>query len=225
MEEEKSGHEPALRLPKVDKATRNSSHRYAHTDNRPGMGNRATRFPVAFALSPRCYLIVMVASYAQLVVPGSTNTVLGCRRALKTKSKVLGSNNKFVVLGLESTNEEQVQAAAQGMSGCLNTLVLAVLNQEDIRLVLWAYVNGVWTWFYDSNPMYMGCRVCSYAETSINTEGGEAQTLAELFGIPQQHKALAHWLVRRRGLGILYESERYAELARILGIPVKVVAR
>lgn len=165
----------------------------------------------------------MAASHAQLVVKGSdTETVRDCAATLKTKSKVLNHNAKFVVLELESANEDQVQAAGQELSRCLNTLVLGVLNQEDIRLVLSAYTNGVWQWFYDSNPMYLGCRVCSYAETSITAERGEAQTLAELFGIPEQQKALAHWLVRKRGLGILYESERYAELAKILGIPVKV---
>lgn len=116
-------------------------------------------------------------------------------------------------------DEDQLQATALELSKCLNTLALAVLNQEDIRLVLALYDKGVWLDYYDSNPMYMGCRVCSYAETSITAEGGNAQSLAAAFGVPERARALGHWLVRRRGLGFMREAERYGAIAGILGIP------
>lgn len=136
-----------------------------------------------------------------------------------------GSYAQIAVKGLAgyslleaAPDEDALLAKALALSRERQTLALAILNQDDTRLVLAAYQNGEWLEYYDSNPLYLGCRVCSYAEVSINTEGGNAENWARLFGVPAKAKKLQHWLVRKRGLGFLYEHERLAAIAEILGI-------
>ncbi len=135
--------------------------------------------------------------------------------------KLLAQKNGYSLLEFDA-NENALQAKALELSRSLKTLTLAILNQEDTRLVLAAYQNGEWLEYYDSNPMYLGCRVCSYAEDSINGEGGDALKLTELFGVPEKAKALRHWLVRKPGLGFLYERERLEAIAEILRIPLAI---
>lgn len=124
----------------------------------------------------------------------------------------------FAVVEVEP-DEEHVQRQARGLSSCTGQPVVAVLNQDDERLLLWVYVSGLQRHFYDSNPMHLACRVCSYAEFSEGAVGREAGEMAGLLGVPEKAKALRSWLGRRRGLGFISERQRHAAIAGLLGLP------
>lgn len=151
----------------------------------------------------------METSYAQIVVQSLEPIREG---------KLLAKNDRYSLLEFP-LDEFALQEKALKLSRRLHTLTLSIFNQDDTRLVLAAYRDGEWLEYYDSDPMHLGCRVCSYLETPINTEGGNAENLANLFSIPEKTKALHHWLVKKRGLGFLYEYERHQKLAGLLGIP------
>jgi hypothetical protein len=124
----------------------------------------------------------------------------------------------FVVVEV-NPDEEHVQHQARQLSSCAGQPVVAVLNQDDERLLLWVYVNGSQRHFYDSNPMHLACRVCSYAEFSEGAVGREAEEMARLLGVFEKAKALRSWLGRRRGLGFISERQRHAVIAGLLGLP------
>lgn len=160
-------------------------------------------------------------SFAHILLRASDAAVRACLK--EARAHIAATQDGFVRVQLELIDEDTLQALALELSRCTGSLALAVLGQEEVRLVLALYDKGQWLDYYDSNPMYMGCRVCSYAETSINAEGGNAQNLAAAFGVPERARALGHWLVRRRGLGFMREAERYGAIAEILGIPQSLV--
>ncbi len=107
---------------------------------------------------------------------------------------------------------------AARLSQALKAPVLEVLNLEDERLLLWAYDRGEPVFAYDSNPMYLGCPVCSYTSERAKPETGEVERLAQLFGQPQVARELRAWLGRRRGLGFVQERQRHSEITRLLGL-------
>lgn len=107
---------------------------------------------------------------------------------------------------------------AQALSRKLRTVALAALNVVDELLLLWAYRSGRLVFEYDSNPMVLGCPVCSYSETTVPAQFSEAEELARLLGRPEVARELKSWLVRRRGLGFLTESQRHRHLLELLGL-------
>ncbi|WP_018465265.1 hypothetical protein [Calidithermus timidus] len=117
------------------------------------------------------------------------------------------------------TQQDEIVPLAAGLSGQLNTLAFAVLNLEEELLLFWVYDRGEQVFAYDSNPMYLGCPACSYVSQTVGPEAGDVEKLARLFGHPQKARVLRSWLGRRRGLGFLRESQRHAEIARLLGLP------
>ncbi|RIH86209.1 hypothetical protein [Calidithermus roseus] len=146
--------------------------------------------------------------------------VLGEREA-----RLSGTTGQVIVVleppTLESyyAQQDEIAPLAAELSGKLNTLAFAVLNLEEELLLFWAYDRGEQIFAYDSNPMYLGCPVCSYVSETVGPEAGDIEKLAQLFGHPEKARALKSWVGRKRGMGFLRESQRHAEIARLLGLP------
>lgn len=115
--------------------------------------------------------------------------------------------------------QDEIVPLAAELSARLSTLAFAVMNLEEELLLLWAYDRGEPVFTYDSNPMYLGCPVCSYLSESVGPQAGDIEKLARLFGHPEKARALRSWIGRRRGLGFVRESQRHAQIARLLGLP------
>jgi hypothetical protein len=115
--------------------------------------------------------------------------------------------------------QDEIVPLAAELSGKLNTLAFAVMNLEEELLLFWAYDRGEPVFAYDSNPMYLGCPVCSYVSETVGPQAGDIERLARLFGQAQEARALRSWIGRRRGLGFSRESQRHAQIARLLGLP------
>ena len=107
---------------------------------------------------------------------------------------------------------------AAEISRNLQTTVLASLNFDDELLMLWAYQRGELVFQYDSNPMVLGCPICSYSETSIPAEVSDVKQLTRLFNRTAATKEIKSWLVRGRGLGFLYERQRHGRVLELLGL-------
>jgi len=114
------------------------------------------------------------------------------------------------------------ERAAQ-LSATLHCTALGVVNLEDTALLLWVYHQGRLVFQYDSNPMYLGCPVCSYSSETIGAEVHGLEELCRLRGVPHRAQALRAWLVRRRGLGFLSEHERLERTLALLELPTSGV--
>ncbi|GIW29330.1 MAG: hypothetical protein KatS3mg070_2693 [Meiothermus sp.] len=110
------------------------------------------------------------------------------------------------------------ERAAQ-LSEKLRCTALGVMNLEDTALLLWAYHRGRLVFQYDSNPMYLGCPVCSYSSETVGALVHGLDELCRLRGVPQRQQALRAWLVRRRGLGFMSERERLEKILALLELP------
>lgn len=115
--------------------------------------------------------------------------------------------------------QDEIAPLAAELSRKLETLALAGMNLEDELLLLWAFDRGEEVFAYDSNPMYLGCPVCSYVSERVGPEAGDLERLARRFGHPENARALRSWIYRKRGLGFLHEHQRHAQIARLLGLP------
>ena len=96
----------------------------------------------------------------------------------------------------------------------ISSPVLAMLNWENDLLRLWVYSDGKPLSEYDSNPSYATCTV-----TKPELEHPEA--LSNAFGVPERSEAISKLLARKRGLGFMNETGRFALLAKELGIPLE----
>jgi hypothetical protein len=110
------------------------------------------------------------------------------------------------------------ERAAQ-LSEKLHCTALAVMNLEDAALLLWAYHRGRLVFQYDSNPMYLGCPVCSYSSETVGAFVHGLDELCRLRGLPHRQQTLRAWLVRRRGLGFMSERERLEKILALLELP------
>ncbi len=110
------------------------------------------------------------------------------------------------------------ERAAQ-LSETLHCTALGVMNLEDAALLLWAYHRGRLVFQYDSNPMYLGCPVCSYSSETVGAFVHGLDELCRLRGLPQRQQTLRAWLVRRRGLGFMSERERLEKILALLELP------
>jgi hypothetical protein len=113
-----------------------------------------------------------------------------------------------------SSESPLVKLAAE-LSSRISSPVLAMLNWENDLLRLWVYSGGKLLSEYDSNPSYATCTV-----TKPELEHPEA--FAEAFGVPERSEAISKLLARKRGLGFMNETGRFALLARELDIPLEV---
>ena len=113
------------------------------------------------------------------------------------------------------SSESPLLKMAVELSLRLASPVLAMLNWENDLLRLWVYSDGKPLSEYDSNPSYATCTV-----TKPELEHPEA--FADAFGVPERSKAISKLLARKRGLGFINETGRFALLAKELGIPLEV---
>lgn len=119
-----------------------------------------------------------------------------------------------------SSQQDRFAALTAQLSRALGCLALGVVNLEDDTLLIWAYYQGQLVFMYDANPMYLGCRVCSYSSETVGAEIHGLDELCRLLGVAQHTQALRSWLVRRKGLGFLYEQERLEKIFGLLGLPL-----
>lgn len=154
----------------------------------------------------------MANSYASLSLKlGEPQRLEACLAMYDLKAEVSG---EYAVVPVEA-DEALLEDLAKTFSDCLDSLAFAVINNEDERLAFWVYDRGNQVEYFDSNPAYMCCAVCSV----VPAEHADAEALAARFGVPGKAKTLKHWMARKRGLGFLRESERHAAIAQILGLP------
>lgn len=126
---------------------------------------------------------------------------------------------------LEHLYQQQADFAGLGaqLSSKLNCTALGVINLEDTALLIWVYHRGRLVFQYDSNPMYLGCPVCSYSSESVGAWIDGLEALCRLRDVPHHQQALRVWLVRRRGLGFLSERERLEKILTLLELPTSSV--
>jgi hypothetical protein len=113
-----------------------------------------------------------------------------------------------------SSESPLVKLAAE-LSSKISGPVLAMLNWESDLLRLWVYSEGNLLSEYDSNPSYATCTV-----TKPELEHPEA--FAQAFGVPERSEAISKLMARKRGLGFMNETGRFALLAKELSIPLEV---
>jgi hypothetical protein len=113
------------------------------------------------------------------------------------------------------SSESPLVKLASELSGEISSPVLAMLNWENDLLRLWVYSGGKLLSEYDSNPSYATCTVSK-------PELEHPRAFASAFGIPERSEAISKLLARKRGLGFMNETGRFALLARELGIPLEV---
>jgi hypothetical protein len=88
---------------------------------------------------------------------------------------------------------------------------LAVLEYEGDSLKLWLFEHGVLTVEYDASPSFATC-------TITPPVGSHLERLAEAFGAPENAKAVAQLLKRKRGFGFVNERDRLRQLLGLLGM-------
>jgi hypothetical protein len=138
----------------------------------------------------------------------------------------LGIRGEFVVLSgrqLEPgsmvdawyiSSESPLLKLAVQISSKIANPILAMLNWENDLLRLWVYSDGKLLSEYDSNPSYATCTV-------TRPELEHPRAFAEAFGVPDRSEAISKLLARKRGLGFMNETGRFALLAKELGIPLE----
>jgi hypothetical protein len=117
-----------------------------------------------------------------------------------------GSDTKHIQhnTGFLTLEAEVLQASAWDMAKAQGCLVLATQNWNNERLRLWLFSAQGLVYHYDSSPSYLSCQI-------VGPDGNDALVLAEAFGVPERHKAIAGLLNRRRG--------RHQQLLGLLGLP------
>ncbi len=120
--------------------------------------------------------------------------------------------------------EERFAALTAELSQKLDCTALGLVNLEDAVLLFWVYNRGKPVFQYDSNPMYLSCPVCSYSSETVSAEYGNVEQLCNLLDVPQNSRALKSWLVRKKGLGFLSESERLEKIVALLGLPLPIAS-
>ena len=111
------------------------------------------------------------------------------------------------------SSESPLLKLAVQISSKISIPILAMLSWENDLLRLWVYSDGKLLSEYDSNPSYATCTV-----TRPELEHPEA--FADAFGVRDRSEAISKLLARKRGLGFMNETGRFALLAKELGIPL-----
>lgn len=171
----------------------------------------------------------MGTSYTTITFRGSgPEAVRDALEEQKIQASIAESTGEYTVLNLEQTSptldrfyqqQDEFREVAVGLSKRLEAPALAAMNLDDELLLLWAFDKGELVFQYDSNPMVLGCPVCSYSSETVPAEISDVGRLTELFGVPQNTRALRSWLRRGRGLGFLDETSRHRQIVRLLGLP------
>ena len=125
-------------------------------------------------------------------------------------------NGALVVFERESDGEDPavVHEVAATLSSRLGCPALACLNHDDSVLVYMLFANGELVDEYMSAPDYFD------EEVDGGDRGGDADSLAEAFGVPQAVPRLATILSGDPGEdGLEFETERHARIVEALGLP------
>lgn len=158
----------------------------------------------------------MGASYTNLTVRGATQRavadLLAGRRAV-----VAPARDGHVVVFDERSEQDQevVSELAEHLSSSLGTGVLALLVHDDDILWYRLYDVGQLADEFDSAPGYFDAD----AEPSAPA-GGDGVRLAAVMGA--LHSAELEIALRKSGFeddGYVFESDRHADLVRLLGLP------
>jgi hypothetical protein len=158
----------------------------------------------------------MGASYTNLTVRGATQRAVA--DLLLGRRAVVGpARDGFVVVFDERSDQEQevLSEVAEHLSSSLKTGVLALLVHDDDILWYRLYDAGQLADEFDSAPGYFDAD----AEPSPPA-GGDPVRLAAVMGA--RHSPELETTLRRSGFdddGYVFESDRHADLARLLGIP------
>jgi hypothetical protein len=158
----------------------------------------------------------MGASYTNLTVRGATQRavadLLAGRRAVVAPAR----DGHVVVFDERSEQDQEVLSElAEHLSSSLKTGVLALLVHDDDVLWYRLYDAGRLADEFDSTPGYFDAD----AEPSAPA-GGDGVRLAAVMGA--RHSPELETALRKSGFdddGYVFESDRHANLARLLGIP------
>jgi hypothetical protein len=113
---------------------------------------------------------------------------------------------------IQTDQHSKLAARAKALS--LDGLAVAFLEYESDVLRFWAFLHGVLQVQYDSSPTFATC-------TITRPEASDLHKLANLFGLPEQSKAVQQLLLRKRGLGFINETQRLEVLLGLLGLANK----
>jgi hypothetical protein len=160
---------------------------------------------------------------SSLLIRADRKTVQNALHALKVKGSIVwdGVFVRVIADGLRPDNLNDawlmnlgspLPSTAQELSQRTASLVLAQLNWNGEWLRLWAFQDGELAFQYDSNPSFVTCTVSS-------PDADAPGVLAELFGVPDNARAITQLLTRRRGLGFISETQRAEQLEVLLGVP------
>lgn len=101
---------------------------------------------------------------------------------LNLKANLPEATGDFTVVNLEGTTptldrfyqqQDEFREIAAALSRRLRAQTLAAMNLNDGLLLLWAFDRGELVFQYDSNPMILGCPVCSYSSEMVSAEVSE----------------------------------------------------
>jgi hypothetical protein len=160
---------------------------------------------------------------SSLLIRADKKTVQNALHALKVRGNMVW-NGGFVRVVADRLTPEHLNdawlmdlgAPLPSTAGTLSqhtaSLVLAQLNWNGEWLRLWAFQNGELAFQYDSNPSFVTCTVSS-------PDADAPGVLAELFGVPDNARAITQLLTRRKGLGFISETQRAEQLEALLGVP------
>lgn len=130
-------------------------------------------------------------------------------------------NGALVVF--ERSAEEQDPAILDGIAAALSKRIgcaaLAVMNHDDSVLLYSLFENGRRIDAYNSAPDY-------FDETEGGERGGDAESIARAFGVPDRAQQLAAILGAGadEDEGFVFEMDRHQQIVEALGLPSCAVA-
>ena len=162
-------------------------------------------------------------SYALIAVRAPKSEVQAALKTLNRHADLLEEDGYTVVQDralaaqdlltvLYSGVESDLEKLAREVSHALKVAVFATLNFESEVLAFFAFSSGVLLSQYNSSPNYLACSTTPPVAENV-------EELAALFDKPENARAIAQLLGRKRGLGFVSELQRHGQLAALLGLP------
>jgi|GEM_PF-1198896 len=177
----------------------------------------------------------MGSFYTSFVLKGASAEA--AQRALAGRKTVVARDKSgFIVVfdeEAEDQNDKLLDDLAAFLSQELQCVVIAFLNHDDSILIYTLYDQGLRKDSYNSNPGYFGDADQDDEEEGggedddphpLEPPGGHAATLCAVLPCPSaDQSALERILTASSGDEYVFESERHADLARVLGLPEQLV--
>jgi hypothetical protein len=114
----------------------------------------------------------------------------------------------------ESQDPDVVDEVAANLSDELRCSALAVTNHDDSVLVCVLFDGGRLIDEYNSAPEYFG------EEVSYAAQGGDAERISLTLGVPDRAAQVAAVLaIQANEEGLVFETDRHAQLVESLGLP------